>query len=359
MSATDANTRRLKVALAGCGRVALAAHLPALARERGVELVALADGDPRQLRAAARHAPRAVLYDDWVALLEKSDAEALVVCLPNALHAAAARAAFAHGLHVYLEKPLATNLDEGREVLAAWRRSGRVGMVGFNYRRNRLYASVRQHVLATRLGELVAARTIFSTSEGAEDSRRGAPAWKRERATGGGALLDLGSHHVDLLRFIFGQEVCEVSAEVWSRRAEGDCAALRLRLDGGLTVQSFFSRCAVEEDRLEIYGDAGSLTVDRYRSLDVSLTGATLAGARIAQLRNKLAALRHAPYLLEKRRAPAHEPSFSAALRAFIAAASGGAGEAQPDLEDGYRSLEVICAAEESARLRATVSIRE
>jgi predicted dehydrogenase len=356
VSAPHANTRRLKVALAGCGRAALAAHLPALARSTAVELVALADGEPDHLRAAARHAPRAATFDDWHALVEKTDAEAVVVCLPNALHSEAAVAAFARGLHVYLEKPLATNLKEGRAVLAAWRSSGRVGMIGFNYRRNRLYASARQHVNAGRLGALVAARTVFSTAEG---TRRDAPGWKRERLTGGGALLDLGSHHVDLLRFVFGQEVREVFAEIWSRRAEGDCAALQLRFASGLTAQSLFSTCAVEADRLDIYGDAGWLSADRYRSLGVTVKDAGQRGARLTQLRNNFAAVKHALYLLEKLRAPLREPSFSAALAAFVFAARTDAKEATPDLEDGYRSLEVICAAEESARVRAPVTVRE
>jgi predicted dehydrogenase len=229
-------------------------------------------------------------------------------------------------------------------------------MIGFNYRRNRLYASARQHIIAGRLGEIVAARTVFSTAEG---MGRDARAWKQERRTGGGALLDLGSHHVDLLRFIFAREVREVFARIWSRRAEGDCAAWQLRLDGGLTVQSFFSTCAVEEDRLDIYGDAGRLAIDRYRALDASLTGATLAGARAGQVRNKLAAIRHAPYLLKKLRAPLREPSFVAALTAFVTAARAGATRTTPDLDDGYRSLAVVCAAEESARVGAPVAVRE
>jgi predicted dehydrogenase len=350
---SGATTRapRLRVGVVGCGRVARVAHLPALARAKDVEVVALADGDGESLRAAARHAPRAALHADWRGLVESSGAEAVVVCLPNALHAEAACAAFARGMHVYLEKPVATNLADARAVADAWRRAGTVGMIGFNYRFNKLYAAARRHVRSGRLGELVAARTVFSTASG------DAPGWKSARASGGGALLDLGSHHVDLVRFIFAREVREVSADVWSRRGEDDCATLRLRLDGGLTVQSFFSTSAVEEDRLEIYGDAGKLGVDRYRSLDVPVIEPTLGGARVKQLRRALGSLRHGAYLLEKLRAPAGEPSFTKALAAFVAAAREGDRGAKPDIEDGSRSLAVVVAAEESARTRRVVAV--
>jgi predicted dehydrogenase len=353
MSGGTARAARLRVGVVGCGRVARSAHLPALARERGVELVALADGDEESLRAAARHAPRAALHADWREPIESSEADAVVVCLPNALHAEAAIAAFARGKHVYLEKPIATNLADGRAVVEAWRRAGTVGMIGFNYRFNKLYAAARRHVRSGGLGKLVAARSVFSTA-GTD-----APDWQRERERGGGALLDLASHHVDLARFVFGDEVREVSADVWSRRGEDDCAALRLRLGGGLIVQSFFSTGAVEEDRFEIYGDEGKLSLDRYLSLDVRVSEPTLRSARLKQLRSALGGLRHSPYLLEKLRAPAHEPSFAKALGAFVAAALEGDREAKPDLEDGYRSLAVVVAAEESARTRRAVTLSE
>jgi myo-inositol 2-dehydrogenase/D-chiro-inositol 1-dehydrogenase len=353
MSGATKRAARLRVGVIGCGRVALLAHLPALARANDVELVALADSDPESLRAAASRAPRAALHADWRPLVESSAAEAVVVCLPNALHAEVATAAFDAGRHVYLEKPLATNLREARAVAEAWRRARKVGMIGFNYRFNKLYAAARRHALSGRLGALVAARTVFSTAVG------DAPQWKRARESGGGALLDLASHHVDLVRFVFEREVREVSADVWSRRGEDDCAALRLRLEGGLTVQSFFSTCAVEEDRFEIYGDAGKLSVDRYRSLDVRVSEPTLRSARLERLRRALGGLRHSPYLLEKLRAPANEPSYTNALGAFVAAARGGAGDAKPDLEDGYRSLAVVAAAEESARTRRVVAVQE
>jgi predicted dehydrogenase len=357
MSDGTTRTARLRVGVIGCGRIARVAHLPVLARAKDVELIALADSDPESLRAAAVHAPRAALHADWRALVESSGAEAVVVCLPNALHAEAAIVALERGKHVYLEKPVATNLADARAVVDAWRRAGTVGMIGLNYRFNKLYAAARRHVRSGKLGALVAARTVFSTAEA------NAPSWKLERAMGGGALLDLASHHVDLVRFIFDQEVREVFADVWSRRDDADCATLRLRLADDLIVQSFFSTSAVEEDRFEIYGDAGKLSLDRYLSLDVRLSEPTLRSARLNQLRRALGELRRSPYLLEKLRAPAREPSYTSALLTFVAAARGGARhekKVKPDLEDGYRSLAVVVAAEESARThRAVIVNRE
>ena len=252
-------------------------------------------------------------------------------------------AALEQGKPVYLEKPLALSLDEGRHVLAAWRRAGVVGMIGFNLRFHPLFQAAKQHLQSGRLGDLVGARSVRSTVV------QSLPPWKLSRHSGGGALLDLASHHIDLLHFLFGQTVHEVFAELRSQRSEDDGAMLQLRLAGGLIVQCWFSLTAVEEDRFEVYGQAGKLTVDRYRSLDAEITEVTRKFARFAQVRRKLRALVCNPSLLGKIVAPRREPSYRAALAHFVSAVRAGR-PTSPDFWDGYRSLAVIAAAEESAR---------
>jgi myo-inositol 2-dehydrogenase/D-chiro-inositol 1-dehydrogenase len=182
------------------------------------------------------------------------------------------------------------------------------------------------------------------------------PEWKQARRSGGGALLDLASHHVDLVRFFFKQEVQAVSAELRSQRAEGDSAILHLRLADGLLVQSFFSLSAVDEDRFEVYGQAGKLMVDRYRSLDVEIIETGREFSRLSRVTHGLRSLRNGPHLLKKLLAPGHEPSYREALLRFVSAVRGD-GVAAPDLLDGSRSLEVICAAERSARTGQSVSL--
>jgi myo-inositol 2-dehydrogenase/D-chiro-inositol 1-dehydrogenase len=344
------NIMPLKVGLIGCGRIAQLVHLNILTRLPNAELVALAEADPQRLEEAKRRAPGAVAFADYQQLLEMPEVGALVICLPNALHAAATVAALERGKHVYLEKPLATNLGDARCVLEAWKRANVVAMMGFNYRFNALYQATKRQIESGRLGELVAARSVFSTAA------QTLPDWKSNRQSGGGVLLDLASHHIDLIRFFFRQEAQEVFAETRSQCSESDSATLQLRLADGLLVQSFFSLSAVEEDRFEIYGQAGKLSVDRYLSLDVRVTSPTLRDIRFNQLRHGLRALKRCSYLLDKIRAPASEPSYLAALANFVAAAKANRPTA-PDFLDGYRSQEVIEAAEESARTRAVVAL--
>jgi myo-inositol 2-dehydrogenase / D-chiro-inositol 1-dehydrogenase len=340
----------LKVGLIGCGRIAQIVHLNLLTRLPGVALVALAESDAQRRAEAERRAPSAVAVADYHDLLARPEVEAVVICLPPALHAEAAIAALQHGKHVYLEKPLATTLTDGQAVLEAWAAAGTVGMIGFNYRFNPLYEAARRHVRAGRLGALVGARSSCMAAV------RPLPSWKTARSSGGGALLDQGSHHVDLVAALFDQPIREVWAGVRSQRSEEDSATLQLRLADGLLVQSFFSISAVEEDRFEIYGQAGKLTVDRHGSAEVTISGPTAASTRLDQLRQGLRLVARGPRAVRRLLTATEEPSYRAALLRFAAAARAGQ-SASPDLRDGYRGLAVIDAAERSAASGRLVTV--
>lgn len=340
----------MKLGLIGCGSIAQLVHLNLLQRLPGAELVALAEIDPARRAAAARRAPQARVFDDWPALLESGLVEGVVICLPTYLHAVCAEAALAAGLHIYVEKPLASTLADGQRVVAAWRQAGRVGMIGFNYRFNALYQALGREVQSGALGPVVAARTLFARPP------HGLADWQQQRATGGGVLLDFGSHHFDLLPQLIGHPITSVSAWLRSSRSEGDNALLNLRLANGVEVQSLFSYTAGDADRIEIFGEGGQAAVDRYRSWNVEHPEPVLGMARLRRWAQTTRALFTSPYLRVKLGGSGAEPSYAAALTRFLAAAKGEA-VASPDLADGLRALAVVDAAELAARTGLTVAV--
>jgi predicted dehydrogenase len=333
----------LRFALLGCGAGALRHHLPILARMPEVRLVAVAEPDLSRRDVALARAPGARGFADWRLALAESDAQAAIVCLPSADHAGAALAALARGCAVYVEKPLATMLADGDRVVAAWRASGLVGMMGFNYRFIPLYASARRVIAGGDLGRLISVRSTFTIS------RPDLPDWKRARGTGGGALLDLGSHHIDLVLWLFGRPIRTAFAELRSRRTEDDTALLQLALDGGPGVQCLFAFGGTDRERFEIEGEEACMIVDRSRYQDVVVDPPSARSRRLREIGRAAGAIRHLPWILEKRRAPGRDPSHVEALARFVAAAAAG-DPCAPDLEDGRRSLAVIDAAERSAR---------
>jgi predicted dehydrogenase len=341
MTRSNSPSPTIAIGVIGCGRLARAVHLPNLARLPGARVIALADVDATQLSEAGAWAPRARRLADYPRLLEMAELDAVLVCVPPALHADVAIAALEAGKHVYLEKPLATTLEDGRRICEAWRRSGRVGMVGFNYRFNRQYRQAQIHLASGRIGPAVAVRSVFAASP------KWLPQWKRSLSTGGGALLDLASHEIDLVRFVLGQEVIEVLADVRGLESEGDSAVLQMRLADRVPVQIFVSLRTAEEAVFEVFGQRGKVTVNRYQGVAARLAGPRVRG-RLRDLCHSLKAVRDLPYFIQRLRARAHEPSHAAALAHFFGAIRG-CHHAGPDFLDGYRSLAVVCAAETSA----------
>jgi predicted dehydrogenase len=338
----------VRLGIIGCGSVGREVHAKILRRFSNAKLIALADSDENRLEAAAHIAGKTTrLFRDYMELLAQPDLDAVIIALPNAFHAQAAIAAFERHKHVYLEKPMATNLADAQRIITAWKKARVIGTMGFNYRFNIHYQRAKRAVRENQLGRIVAARSVFSTTP------RDIPEWQRAD----GVLLDLGSHHIDLIHDLFGSEISEVSAMAQPLRSADDNVILHCRLANGLLVQSLFSSVAVDEERFEIYGQNGKLTVDRAYDLQSEISPPRHRARRWKKLLHHLIALRGSPYVFQKLRAPWREPSYAASLAAFVKAVATNQ-QFAPDLHDGFRSLATLIAAQESLRTSRVVSVK-
>lgn len=337
----------VRVMVWGCGRIAQMFHIRHLASHGGVTVVGLADADPTNLARAATLVPGAETFRDYREA-HRVAADGVVICLPPTLHAPASVEAFQAGRAVYLEKPLATSLADAERVVGAWRASGRVGVMGFNFRFHPRFAEARARM--EEIGPLRGVQTTFTSQA------RALPAWKRTREGGGGVLLDLASHHVDMARFLFGAEVERVVAVQRTREVEGDNAILGMDLDNGVLVQSWVSMNSIHSHRWEIFGREGSMTVDLERPLRIEVKEASWTGARRRRIQARLRSLAPRELML----APGWEPSFGRALDAFVdAVALGQVDSTSATIGDGLQSLRVVVAAETSARTGAAVEVGE
>ncbi|GGI06063.1 Gfo/Idh/MocA family protein [Egicoccus halophilus] len=340
------------VGLVGCGRIARMFHLPALRDHPGVELVGIADPDPTSRSAAVAAAPGVPVVADVGTLLRAPGLEAVVVCVPTHRHEAVAVAAFEAGVHVYVEKPLAPDLPAADRIAAAWRASGRHGVVGFNFRFHPLYGQARDALAEGSLGRLVGARTVFASSP------RQLPDWKRSRATGGGALLDLATHHLDLLVHLFDAEVATVAAVTSSRRTEDDTVQLTLTFADGVSAQVLATLAAAQTDRVELFGERATLELDRMARRRPRLLPA--AGPTTPRERLQAAArvvVEGASATLDGLRPPG-EPSFAQAVDAFVRTVAGGTPPVAPaTIGDGQHVALLVDAAERAAAQRTVVEL--
>ena len=348
MSAGDAPVR---FGVIGCGTIAYWTHLRELRRVKGARLVAAADPDPAARARAAQFA-RIPVHAAAGELLARPDIDAVVICAPTALHSDLAIAAANAGKHVYLEKPIATDADEACRVVEAAAKAGIVAAMGFNRRCHPTFEQARDLIASGRIGPIRAVQSAFCEPSALAD----VPAWKQKRATGGGVLLDLASHHIDLLRWCLDDEIVSVDARICSGASEQDNAWLRLSLGGGAEASGFFSSRAGRTDTFEFIGECGTLRVDRFRpTLSLRLNRRFGYGVRSAFVPPSAGAVAWGVAKLVR---PSWESSYRRALTAFVETCRGGP-NGLATLADGTRCLDVILAAERSGGTGAAVRIPE
>lgn len=342
----------VRLGLLGCGRIVQLVHLEALARLKRAKLVAVAEPHPESQQYVRTRAPDVDVMSDYMTLLRRSDLDAVVICLPTGLHVEAATEAFERDKHLYLEKPIATNLADARSLLDIWSRNpAKRAAVGFHNRFHPLYQQAKQIVQSDKLGRIVGARVSWCSAT------RQLPNWKRRRKTGGGVLLDLGSHLTDIVQFLFERPVCEVTATVDSVASEEDNARIELRLNDGMTIQAFLSCTSLQENRLEIYGERRKLVLDRQRD-SLELHDVQPDQSVRHRVGRALGVVAQASHEVRRHLQRSIEPAYDAAFQSFVDAIIDDQ-PVQVNLDDGYRSLVVIHAAEESARIRRPVAISE
>src|SRR5690349_8200683 len=184
---------KLRCAVIGAGGIGLD-HLHSLTTCHRAAAVAIAESNPQRAReASVRHnIPRS--YADYHELLEQPDIDAVVVALPNHLHAPVAIEALKARKHVLLEKPMATSVKDAAKIIDVAKSMKRTLMVAQNLRFNRHTQLAKQAIERGDLGEVYHVRSFWLRRAGIP--RIGSWFTQKQQA-GGGSLYDLGVHLVD------------------------------------------------------------------------------------------------------------------------------------------------------------------
>ena len=264
----------LRVGLVGCGAIARRSHLPGL-RAAGAEVVAFASRSLASAEAAAGDWGSGNVFPDWRALIDDPGVEAVDVCSPNRSHAEVAVAAAEAGKHVLVEKPMACTLEEADRMIAAAGQSGVVLAVAHNMRFAAPFFTAHLLVREGAVGDVVGFRAGFGHG-GPQDWAPQATWFFDLEQSGGGALIDLGIHGADLIRFVVAEEVVDVSA-LLSRRPDGvdDAAQVIMRTAGG-AVGSFHASWKARpgpDHQLTVFGTEATLHLDRRTPLSLHRPG--------------------------------------------------------------------------------------
>jgi len=295
----------LRVGVVGLG-FAGTTHLDAYRAVPGVEVVALAGKERGRLAelASSRQVPHT--YEDWEDLVARDDLDVVSIGTPNHLHHPIAVAALTAGKHVLCEKPMAPSGDLAAEMVDAAVQANRVLEIAFNHRRRADVQFLRRYLDDDPLGTIYHARARWTRRTGIP----GLDSWFTSKTlAGGGAMIDLGSHVLDIALHLLGEpRVTRVSAVAYNelgRSGRGgdrqagktgatghlfeveDFASALLRLDDGHSLQLEASWAGYTNDHddigVDLLGDRGGvrLFVENYATAGTVTLYSDIDGHRV------------------------------------------------------------------------------
>ena len=278
-------TDKLRVGIIGSGGIAEGAHAPGYkAIPDDCELVACCDVRPERAKAFAERFDLAHWYTDYRELLALPDLDAVSVCTPPFMHRDATVAALDAGLHVLCEKPMAMNVAEAQDMVAAAERAGKVLTIGHQQRFSPAAQAVKRAVDAGELGDIYYAKTAALRN-------RGAPTWgvfHIRKLNGGGPLIDIGVHALDVTMWlmgsprpvaVFGATYMALAHRPGLKNRMGtinveeydveDLAAALIRFDNGATLMLETSWLLQMTERgasyTQLFGTEGSARLDPFQ----------------------------------------------------------------------------------------------
>src|SRR5215475_8603108 len=216
LKAVSADGAPLRLGVVGVGVMGYN-HARVLAEMPGVSLVGVADPDEKQADFVRRTLGCAAVPD--VSELLALDVDAVSIAAPTHLHRSIALAAIARGVHVMVEKPIASSVVEGREIIAAARRGGVTLMVGHVERFNPAVQAIKEAIRDEDIPSIAITRVGPFPP----------------RMSNVGVVIDLAVHDIDLIGWFTESEIIEVQPQLSSTRAQReDIALLQFRTASGV-----------------------------------------------------------------------------------------------------------------------------
>ena len=329
----------------GAGKIAAAQMAPAIAATPGHELVAVMRRELSAARQFADDHGAKRAYDSEQTLLVDPQVNAVYVATPPHLHARQTILAAQAGKHILCEKPMALNTGEARQMIAACRANGVALTICYYQRFNARHQRIKALVDEGAIGQVTAARINFSERFPPQPGP-----WHHDPAiSGGGSLMDLGIHCIDLMRYLCGpvESVAALVDTLVDDSPVEDTATLLLRLAGGAqaVVTSHWTTANHDPERfncLEICGAEGTIVAAPIQAKDSAGVLKVITAEGIQDLSVE----------------PGGQRPHRALLTAFADAVAGDKPNPIPG-EEGLAGLAVVEAAHESARGGKRIAVND
>lgn len=255
---------KIKWGVIGCGGIADRRTIPGMMLAENAELVAVMDANREAAEKVREKYNAEYAFDNIEDLLAIEEIQAVYIASPVFCHKEQAVAAAKAKKHILLEKPMALTSEESEEIAAVCRQEGVKLGVGLMMRFHSYHQEMKKVIDQGKLGDIVSMRAQLTCWYPDIPGN-----WRQNKElSGGGALMDMGIHCIDLLQYISGLQAKEVTGFAGTQTFQynaDDSAAIVMKMENGALAMvdaNFNIPDAAARCRMEIYGTKGSILAE-------------------------------------------------------------------------------------------------
>ena len=253
--------KKVRFGIIGAGGIADRRTMPGMLLAKNAEIYAVMEVLPEKAEELKNKYGAKYAYTSAEELIKNPEIDAVYIASPVVYHAPQAMLAADYGKHVLIEKPIALTYEEGVRVLDYCEKKGVLAAAGFMMRFGSHATAMKKAVAEGKIGKVASAFAQFSCFCPPESGN-----WRFTRAkSGGGALVDMGVHCIDLIQYILDSKVkrlaCLSDNIAFDSEVE-DTATLMMQLENGaqcVVLTSFACPDETAPQRIELYGTQGRM----------------------------------------------------------------------------------------------------
>ena len=257
---------KIKLAIIGMGRMGIT-HYAIINTNPNVEIESLVDTSALILSMLKKYI-KIKTYKDYNELFEQSKPDAILVCTPPNLHFPIVMKAVEKKMHIFVEKPFTTKLNQAVELTQSYKDTDLVNQVGYVNRFNDVFIKVKELLDNKVIGNVIRFKSeMFSCTITKSDESSG---WRASRESGGGAVFEMASHAIDLVNFLIGKPDKVVGSSlnfIYSKNVE-DAVFSTFIYQNGITGQLNINWSDTSyrkpTNKIEIFGDNGRILADQH-----------------------------------------------------------------------------------------------
>jgi UDP-N-acetylglucosamine 3-dehydrogenase len=204
--------KKIRIGIIGAGKIAERTHLPQYAASKQAEVVAICDIIKKKADRLAGMYKVPKVYADYKKMIKEAGIDAVSVCTPNYLHAPMTIFAAKNKKHVLCEKPMSITVKDMKAMIKACRDNKVTLMVEQSHRFDPAHEVLHDYIAKGTIGRILNVRGKLGHA-GPEYWSTDSPWFFQKQKSGGGVSVDVGIHILDLIRFVVGKDITEVSGQ--------------------------------------------------------------------------------------------------------------------------------------------------